>query len=298
MSLNWIAPPLRLTHFSVFSEIGRGAMAAFVKGYVDDSRRGPIWAIAGYLAEAETWDAFERQWREALARHAVPYFHMRELRASSGPYAKWHPHGEHQEAIVAFIADLTSVVRRNSLAAICSLVRQNDLDRFNAEHGTSLEPYPLAAYGCMVLAARQNPKRRIELVFDNIEKVHSKLETALAYAEADTVYDPGLAEAIQTIPLSKGTTWRDLAALQAADFLAWEYRRHHEHVSAWFDLIDRPENWDERWSHFEEWLTLNDASIPAVRRSAAALINGTPLLGLIWDYRNLCDAHKARGGAW
>jgi hypothetical protein len=63
--------------------------------------------------------------------------------------------GEHQEAIAAFMADLTSVVRRNSLAAICSLVRQSDLDRFNAEHGVSLEPYPLAAYGCMVLAARQ-----------------------------------------------------------------------------------------------------------------------------------------------
>jgi hypothetical protein len=292
-------PPLRLSQFSVFG-IRRGLMAAFVKGFIDDSKRGPIWAIGGYITEADTWDVFERQWSEALARHGVPYFHMRELNASKGPYAKWCPHGEHREEIAAFMADLAKVVRQNDLTAICSLVRQVDLERFNAEHRTSLEPYPLAPYGCMVLAARQNPKsKHIELVFDNVEKVHSKLGTALSYAEADTVYDPGLCHVIQTIPLSKGTTWRDLAALQAADFLAWEYRRNHENVGAWFDLINRPEDWDARWSHFEEWLTLNvGTSIPAIRKSAAALINGTPFYGLIWDYKNLCDAHRARGGAW
>jgi hypothetical protein len=170
------------------------------------------------------------------------------MRNADGAFGKWHPPQHHREELADFFGDLAKVIGQSRLVGICSLVRVTDLDRFNAEHNLSLEPYSLAAYGCMLLTARDNPGMPIELVFDNVEKAHSKLATARNYADAEITYEPGICDAVVTTPLSKGLTWREVPALQAADFFAWEFRKNHENVGEWFDFIDKPDDWDERWA--------------------------------------------------
>jgi hypothetical protein len=275
-------------------------VAALIKGWLDDSRRGPIWAVGGYVGGDHRWEAFHTYWPMALANHDVPYFHMREMANPKGVFGKWHPPHEHKAELADFFGGLAKVIGQSRLVGICSLVRIADLERFNGERGLSLEPYSLAVYGCMLLTARDNLRGMpIELVFDHVEQVESKLRKARAYADSDQKYEPGICDAVVTTGLSKALTWRDIPALQAADFFAWELRKNHENVSEWFEFMNKPDDWDERWDHFEQWsLQKFGSKVPPTRKSAAALLEGKEFYAMIWDYKNLCDAHGARGGVW
>jgi hypothetical protein len=107
----------------------------------------------------------------------------------TGIYAKWHPPQDHQTEWDNFLGSLAKVISDSHIFGILSVVRGDDLDRFNTERKLALEPYPLAAYGCMLLAARQNiPGISIELIFDRVEKVERKLATARDYAESDNYW--------------------------------------------------------------------------------------------------------------
>ena len=166
----------------------------------------------------------------ALANHEVPYFHMREMAKPRGVFAKWLPPSDHQDELADFFSGLAKVVRDSCLVGVLSLVRIDDLERFNAEYGTTLEPYPLAAYGCMLMAARDNPGMSTELIFDHCEGIGSKLAKARTYAVSDT-YNDGDFTDIVVSPLVNSLTCKDVPALQAADFFVWEYGKNHTNVS-------------------------------------------------------------------
>jgi hypothetical protein len=258
-------------------------MAPLIKGWLDDSRRGPIWAVGGYLGGLHRWEHFDTYWSMALANHDVPYFHKREMADPNGAFGKWHPPQEHRAELADFFGDVAKVISQSLLVGICSLVRIADLTRFNTEHGLTLEPYSLAAYGRMLLTARDNlPGFPIELVFDHVEQVDAKLEKARTYANSDKKYEPGICSAVITAALPKALTWRDVPALQAADFFAWEFRKNHQNVGEWFDFMDKFGDWDARWDHFEHWsLQKFGSKIPTTRKSAMALLGGNEFYAMI-----------------
>jgi hypothetical protein len=197
---------------------------AVVSGYFDDSRDGKVLTLAGYVGGEPHWEVFEEQWAAVLDRFEVPYFHMKEFGDPNGVYQKWLPAKDHYEEIKVFMAGLARAIGRSQLKGFGSILRLNDLDRFNAEKGQSLEPYPLAAYANMVWIGNANPKSVINLTFDRTEQISSKLKKAKSYADSDRYY-PGVANLIQLNPLNKGLTWRNVRPLQAADFIAWEIRK-------------------------------------------------------------------------
>jgi hypothetical protein len=272
---------------------------AIFNGWMDDSLRGNNWAVGGYVGADHRWEVFKTWWPMALANHEVPYFHMREMANPKGVFAKWHPPEEHRGELADFFGGLAKVVRESCLVGILSLVRLNDLARFNKEHRQKLEPYPLAAYGCMLLAARDNPGMSTELVFDHCEGIASKLATAQRYAISDT-YNSGDFAKLVASPLANHLTYKELPELQAADFFAWEYRKNHENVSGWFDLLDKPTGWDEQWAHFEAWYASQQSfgKVRALRKSAAALLDGNEFYPLIWDYNKICEANELRNCIW
>lgn len=182
--------PFRLKEFSIFLRQPEGFQMAALRGWLDDSRRDAIWSVGGYIGGDFQWEYFEEHWPAVLRASGVPYFHMKEMGKAKGPFAKWYPPQEHEPGRRAFFSSLTKVIAESHLFGILSVVRCNDLERFNSERGLSLEPYPLAAYGCMLVAARQNLKGMpIQLVFDKVEKVESKLAIARTYAEADKYWE-------------------------------------------------------------------------------------------------------------
>ena len=109
-------------------------------------------------------------WPIMLAKHGVPYFHKREMADRSGPFAKWLPPQQHQQKVAEFFGDLASVIGTCRLVAFASLVRLNDLKKFNSKYNLRLQPYPLAAYGCMLMVAKEHENLTCELFFDHLEK--------------------------------------------------------------------------------------------------------------------------------
>ncbi|WP_166143648.1 hypothetical protein [Methylosinus sp. RM1] len=276
----------------------RNCASATIKGWFDDSRRDDVWAIGGYAGADHRWEYFDHHWPIALAKHGVPYLHMKEANEAKGVYAKWWPSKEHQAEWSAFLNELAEIIYESRLQFFASIVRLEDLERFNREHGVGLKPYALAAYGCMVVVAREYGELSSELVFDHLEKVDSKLSEAKRYADLDS-YNRGDFDRMSITALAKTRTFRDLPAMQAADFAVWELRKHHEKNGEWFDLPDRPLNEDERWEHFQRWsIAKFQTLIPPPRKSLSALVEGNQIFPLIWDYDRLCEAHRLRNGLW
>jgi hypothetical protein len=87
--------------------------------------------------------------------------------------------------------------------------------------------------------------------------------------------------------------------MQAADFLAWELRKHHIEQNEWWEKDDRPATWLERFAHYQNWSTEKFGSkLPPTRKSLDALLKLSDVQGIVWDYRALCIAHEARRGVW
>ncbi len=272
------------------------------KGYFDDSQTtGEFWGIGGYVGSALHWEAFDTYWPMALANHTVPYFHMREMGDPKGAFAKWHPPQEHEAERSAFFSDLTTVINQSGLTGFNCLVRMKDLTRLNKEYGLDLQPYPLAAYGCMLLVGKDYIGKPTQLIFDHVEKVESKLATARAYADSNKYYGPdGVFDNVAVMGLPKNQTSKQVPALQAADFWAWEYRKSHSKLDEWWCLENRPQEWgDEQWEHMEKWFIGKYGSWEdGTRKSLQALLTRSNFRCMIWSYQELSDAHRARGGAW
>jgi hypothetical protein len=271
---------------------------AAITGYFDDSRTdGLLLTLAGYVGGERHWEVFQEQWSAVLDRFEVPYFHMKEFGDPDGPYKKWLPAKDHQKEIASFFAALARAIGRSQLKGFGSVVRLKDLERFNREHNLELEAYPLAAYGNMLWLGKQNPQTVISAVFDRIEQISSKLERAEIYAKSDNYY-PGVCDLIQPIPLNKSLTFRNVRPLQAADFSAWEIRKHHVNQNEWWESEDRPTDPNEALIHLMEWSEKRfGVQLPA-RKSLDALLESAALDGVVWDYKVLCEAHKARRGVW
>jgi hypothetical protein len=153
----------------------------------------------------------------------------------------------------------------------------------------------------MVLVGKDYVGHPVELIFDHIEKVTSKLAKAREYAKSDNYYGPdGIFDKLAARGLPKSLTFREVPALQAADFWAWEYRKNHLRMDEWWSLEDRPQqHGDEQWEHLKEWFEARYGSFEqGPRKSAQALIRRSDLTCIIWHYQELCDAHQARGGVW
>jgi hypothetical protein len=271
-------------------------MTVVIKGYLDDSRSGDgtVWVVAGFVGFVDQWEDFRQNWRMLLATHDVPYLHMKEIVKPNGVYKNWHPSQKHYEEMATFFGDVTKVIGRCGIEGLGGITRVRDLDRFNADNGLQLEPYPLAVYGSLIALWNRHPREPIELFFDRVEKVSSKLQQTRQYAACDRHY-AGDFDTIQLVPINESCSFKEMVELQVADFLAWEWRKSHEDRKGWWEQSDKPNDWDERWQDFEAWM---EQERPRTRKSITALLQRANLTGFIWDYDRLCEAHELRGGVW
>jgi hypothetical protein len=194
---------IRLAELAISRKPPGFKIMAAMTGHFDDSRtEGLVLTVSGFVGGERHWEKFERDWKAFLERHGVPYFHMKEFGRTNGPYKKWLPAQDHIEEIAAFFSDLVKVIRECRLKWFGSTIRIKDLERFNKEKRLSIEPYSLAVYACMLEVGRQNPDEIVDLFFDRIEKVHSRLEKAEEYAKSDK-YHLGVTDLVQPHPLNR-----------------------------------------------------------------------------------------------
>jgi hypothetical protein len=271
-------------------------MAVVIKGYVDDSRSGDehLWALGGFVGFVDQWEDFEVPWKRMLDAYSIPYLHIREFNDCEGVYAKWWPAKDHYAELAALFHDVTEIIGKSKIEGIGGMTRCSDLTKFNEENGLALEPYSLAAYGTLIGLWNRHAREPIQIIFDHVEHVDSKLVNAKKLADSDQVY-AGDFDNMQMIPLNKAWSARNILPLQAADFLAWEWRKLHEDRREWWDQDRKPGDWDAQWADFEAWMAKENAR---TRKSMEALVKKTQFHGLIWNRDSLCEAHEKRGGRW
>jgi hypothetical protein len=252
------------------------------------------WALGGFVAFIDQWEDFEATWRLLLDTHEIPYLHMNEFADPHGVYAKWWPPKEHYAELAALFQDVVKVIGRSRLEGFGGMTRFPDLKRFNAENNLTLEPYALAVYGALIALWNRHEREPIEVVFDHVEQIHSKLARAKNYADSDRYYAKNLGN-IRMIPLNKALSAKQITPLQAADFIAWEWRKLHEERNSWWEQENKPEDLDARWADFEAWMEREN---PRTRKSVMGLVERTSFTGFVWDYDKLCEVHQHRSGLW
>lgn len=277
-------------------------LVALLGAYFDDSQSsGDVWTVAGYVGYKNQWDHFEGLWQAILERHGVPYFHMREMADPAGPFKKWLPPEEHEEERAAFFIDMAEAILKSHLRMISSAVWISDLTRFNAARGLALEPFPLAAYTCLVQIQQQYDGVPATATFDRIEKVDDKLRKARVYADSDprTYPDASFIEHIAAFGVPKGVTSREVPALQAADLVAWEYRKALFGMKEWQLSSDRPDmDRPAQWRHYLQWTREKTGGVPVLRKSLEALITNLRVHSVVWDWHQLDSVNQSRNGVW
>jgi hypothetical protein len=228
-------PQIRLSELSVFKLPPKRRIMAVITGYFDDSRSGEkeLWTIAGYVGDDDCWKRFEAEWPKVLVKHGVPWLHMKDMCKEHGIYSKWHPVEEHEAERKAFFQDIARTIGFCVLDGFYSSVRENDLKRFNKEYKMSLKPLPLAIYTVLLQIGRTYPNQNVEVIFDWADKLRSKIDTAETYAESDK-RNVGIIDKTITTILCKQIWFKDVIEIQAADFLAYEIRKHHLDLNEWF----------------------------------------------------------------
>jgi hypothetical protein len=226
---------------------------------------------------------------------------MREMAKPNGAFKKWLPPEEHETEVINFFKDLVGAISKCNLRKISSAVWLGDLERFNTENCLALEPYPLATYSCLVRLSQEYDELPMTVIFDHVEKVDDKLRKARAYIDSDVKFRPlgGLCNNIAANPLQKCLTSRDVPALQAADFIAWEMRKALLQMKPWQSLPDRPLNDREaQWNHYLEWTRQTTGRNPLLRKSLDALLAKNKSASIVWDRHQLETTNEFRRGIW
>jgi len=271
-----------------------------MRGYFDDScTDGEVLAIAGFVGIERKWKRFDKLWPALLARHSVPYAHMKEMSSPSGPFAKWLPAKDHIDELKGYFSDMVGTLNSCKFDPFGSIVRIKDLQKFNSEKGLALDPYALAVYACVIQIKKRYFAPIINLFFDRFDQAQSRINKGFEYAKTDRTH-VGVTELVEAMPIHDGLTFRRVLPIQAADFLVWEIRKHSFQQNEWWDRLNVPTMArSERFESYQNWSREKyGTNLPPARKTLKALVGNNKLTGLMWDYPGLCLAHEARGGVW
>jgi hypothetical protein len=292
---------IHIRDLSVFPTPPKDALMVVLKAYFDDSGEEidpahKVCSLAGYIGDAKAWRRFEKEWPKALKEQNIEYFHSADLNAHVDIYK--HLRGQEAQKKSIHQAMGGAIKASRFRAGICSVIRLDDLRKFNADNNLSLDAYALNLYFCMIEIANKWPFTRTEVILDRISKPHLKLDLAKRYLETDNTGNKSASGFIMPTPLEKEYTFRNILPIQAADYLAWECRKDVLLKSEWFEET-KPNIQDKDWaSSAQIWVNSKGHSFPHNRGSMAHLLSSTKASGYIWDYAALQVATEHRKGPW
>jgi hypothetical protein len=211
-----------------------------LEAFVDDSGNNadsPVFVLAGFVARAETWIAFEKEWKATLEKPpAVAYFKMKECSALRGQFNGWREPDRD-----ARLLELVSIIKKTAIASVFSLVKRDD---FKEVFGKLREPigkapYNLIYYSLMsatIRSMRANGiEEPVEFIFD--EQPHLSDSVQGVWSTVLAGMDPSYRALIGGRPIHGDD--KKYLPLQAADLLAWHIRR-------WYYADQRGETFESK----------------------------------------------------
>jgi hypothetical protein len=313
---------VRLSEFSVWLHPPHEWLIGVVeyRGWFDDSgdQEDPYHtcaSMAGYIGTVEIWDRFETEWQGVLDEFQIPYLHMKEFGKPDGPYADLMKDSARVDAMLTRSAE---VIGNCGLAAFAAVVLMRDLKRFNQEIGSQIEAYPLALHHLLGEIALQFSGAMMDVRLDRVSRPYARIAKAFEYMAAHPLHPEcyEIAKNFGLAPLQKGQTFRNVRAMQAADFLAWETRKSVHVKDDYFRNL-KPNRTQDEWyfdlilwsirrqamgevSMYKPASTIREVrNLPIdERKSYDFLTEKTPIKGGILDYHYLSWQNQLRDGIW
>jgi hypothetical protein len=193
-----------------------------VEAYFDESGDSGFFGVGGYIFRRADRQAMEEQWKVTLERYNVPYFHMKEATNPAGfrdlsPAATIELSITLHDLIKQFCAAGYAVTFDLSLSHLLPSALLHDLWR--------VSPYVLCSYYCLMSVRAWTSKAGYEGTVDYFFErghesqadAHRVMSDIFAVSELKSAYSYGshaFVTKAQAIPL------------QAADILAWHWRKY------------------------------------------------------------------------
>ncbi len=271
-------------------------LMVIIRAYLDnsgeeDDPQHKVCSLAGYVTTVKKWRKFEKLWKQTLRQYKVPYFHMKEFAHNIGPFEKFKGNEDNRRQ---FIRSLIDIMGETNLMGIISVIRLEDFRKFIKEKKLDLDSYAFNLYVCIFMIAAWWQNEPIEIIIDHINKPGPMIDKAREYAETDIGF-VGKPDYIHLSVLPKGFTAKEIAPIQAADFLAWEIRKLIDTRDEWYNKFKRgddPKEWNK---------SVNDLGKQkgiVVRKSYELLSERTKPYGYVWDYHELGWLDVARKFKW
>ncbi len=225
------------------SDVARRRLLMALTVYVDESGTDgpPVFVMAGFIARAEQWEAFNNEWKSVLEEPpALEAFHMAEVNWAGGSEK---------------LPKLFDIIKRHVLCAFVLTVNHEDYNAaFKDKFSKIIDRIYYFMYLHMLEMATtwqqvNGLNEKMEFFFDKKDEESKHIRSN--YEEFMRNAHPDVRERIAMCPL-----WvddKEFRPLQAADILAWIFRKF-----AVLHYSGQPLD-----THFREFLD----SIPIARRN-------------------------------
>jgi Protein of unknown function (DUF3800) len=195
-------------------------------GYMDEtghSKDGQqrFVGVAGLVAPAENWAAFERKWDEALHVFKLSYFHMKDFASRRKYFEGWS-----EPKRKKLLGKLLRIIATTHPFPVGAIVSLDDYRSFSAADRALMgDPYHFCLMGCVYLPAwrteRASPDVRVKIVFGEQTEFRHLAGLLLDDFKQNNAsgkrFDPPAFADMKTV-----------VQLQAADLVAYELYKEFE----------------------------------------------------------------------
>jgi hypothetical protein len=195
-------------------------------GYMDETghskdERQRFVGVAGLVAPAESWEAFERKWKQTLSDFKIPYFHMKDFASRRRYYEDWSEQKRRK-----LLGKLLRIMATTHPFPVGTIISLEDYRSFSVEDRELMgDPYHFCLMGCVYVPAwraeNASPDVRVAIVFgEQSEFKHMAgqlLEDFNQNYPAAKRFDPPTFGDMKTV-----------LPLQAADIVAYELHKEFE----------------------------------------------------------------------
>lgn len=202
-----------------------------IQAYADDSTHSQgerRLYLAAYSNSVDNWIAFSNEWKAALTETpSIKYAKMSEAESLQGQFKGWR--SEDRDAKVLKLAKLIRKYDPVSIHTSVSTAECAKVMSGRVPHGMA-RPYLICFQALVIHLAQFHAMKGltvpVDFVFDEQGGVGQ--EAALLYPWLRESLPPEVRAMMGTTPIFRND--KDVAALQAADLLAWHVRRWREGV--------------------------------------------------------------------
>lgn len=195
-------------------------------GYMDETghsrdERQRFVGVAGLVAPAESWEAFDRKWKETLGVFKIPYFHMKDFANRRRYFEGWSELKRQK-----LLGKLLRIIATTHPFPVGAIVSLDDYRSFSAEDRELMgDPYHFCLMGCVYLPAWRTENAstavRVAIVFGEQSEFKNMAGLLLDDFKQNNAaakrFDPPAFEDMKTV-----------VPLQAADIVAYELYKEFE----------------------------------------------------------------------